>query len=1510
MTTFKELDVEETEQFGFEAKPPIQLFENQFNALDQQLQDTFFNCLSISVRFKTIIALYGSTLKLVSVDQLNKLITESDAAEEKISLLELQNDKNIKSIDVSGYGIISQISLSGSENLLFVTYGGSSNAQNKLGYVEVSKLINAGEFTINEFKTFDSAIVSIIPNPYHNDWCAVTLEDDSCHIFKSLVAAECDTFPHASAICWLNREGFVVADSESLHLELFNGDEKSTVELKSGLPADEGPLKPYHLSQIDDDHLLVICADSLLMEPEECFNCSFIVKFTTPTDVTTSNDVGMLYDGTLRRPTFYTSNLRDWCADYPAFTISSSSKCTEFTTITTSNMIAQLNDSDRAQMPMDDDSGLDDTILGLQIDLLNTNDVIAPCNVVEKSGPLPRLAVLSNRGQLLYWNIWYSAGIKKGDCQLQTCVNNELERIQKSSSAKISNDGANISQPQIKPSQQPTSLFQKPQQTPQPQQQQQQNPAAGLFNVSQQSKPFGQQPQTQQQGATGMFNKPASTFGTGTTTNSFSSSSSTTNPFGSGSTTSTNTNSGFGSSSFGQSGFGAAPAATAASTNNQFKLNSGSGGGFSAFANQGTAFSGTPAGGLFGGAAPNTGKSIFDKPSTSGSAFTTGAASSGKSIFDKPSTSGSAFTTGAASSGKSIFSANSASPQKSLFSNAGPSNASTASSSTGFQFGQNNAQKEQPKSQFSFGQSGTQTQNQSQSSGFSFGNASGEAKTPSLGQSNTDTGNDSAFSFANPTTAGPPSNTKSTEVDDDFAAKFSSSSLSGSSLFGGKSDAPTSNPFSFGQKPADSSFSLGQKSTSPAPATVDKKPTVGLNQPSSSGFSGFNVKASAPSSASTTANNSFAFKQPSKGTSGFGGFNSSPAEQGTSFRFDANNNNKNNNIAAPVTTTASPAANNNKSFAFNQPSNTAGGFGAFKSGSTDHSKPLFSLSNNNTNNGNSNSSGPFNPLKNAVRPITPTDGSALSGKPPGSPKKLFIPILQDTTFSLKEETPTPEKKKKPVATKFDINKVKQSFSLDDQFVRDLDSDLGIPKSNKIEELSDDYEEYDNDDSDSSDEEKAQHDDEDDDEDEDDEETTDEEDDEESEMEEEEEDDEGSELEEVEEETFVPEQTPSSVPPPSVEANPSVDKFVEKGSTLVTGDSTVETPSVDETKVDDATLVKDVSPVTDKAQIEPSKTAVVEEKKSVTEDDAQTTETVKKDDSKATEILKTHLLSPNVDAETPSVSPPPVLQEKRKSAGPTDVKSSTAPKNATDDSEKKPELESTIEKTVAPSTTSVEKKDKKKESEGSVESSTEPATADNKEPAVQISDDELERELNEASNGIDEADSPVTPSEPPESKELTDKVSEESGSDGSAKPAGDETSKIPELTSKDIDTEKSNLDEEVEAAPAKVEESSGSEDVAETVNEISPLADGEVSEHSTDSKDKSQDAETEDGIKKETEGGESANAEKATEDGSVTKDVVAEEEKEEVTEKKPVVSVAVSTDPLVDVASWSSKRCCY
>ncbi|GMF06129.1 unnamed protein product [Ambrosiozyma monospora] len=191
---------------------------------------------------------------------------------------------------------------------------------------------------------------------------------------------------------------------------------------------------------------------------------------------------------------------------------------------------------------------------------------------------------------------------------------------------------------------------------------------------------------------------------------------------------------------------------------------------------------------------------------------------------------------------------------------------------------------------------------------------------------------------------------------------------------------------------------------------------------------------------------------------------------------------------------------------------------------------------------------------------------------------------------------------------------------------------------------------------------------------------------------------------------------------------------------------LKTSCVDETKADDATLVKEASPITDKAQVKPSDAAAVEEKEPVTEDDAETTETVKKDDTKATETVKTDVFSPNADVETPSVSPSPVSQDKSKSTELNDANSSNAPADVTEDSEKKPELEPTTEKIVSPSTASDEKKDEKDVSEDSVEAFTEPVFADKKELAVQISDDELERELNEASNDVDEADSPVTPSE--------------------------------------------------------------------------------------------------------------------------------------------------------------------
>lgn len=124
-----------------------------------------------------------------------------------------------------------------------------------------------------------------------------------------------------------------------------------------------------------------------------------------------------------RAPAFYAANIIDWfpAASYGFFTSALSTEisvveCGEHTRIVT-----QLNDSDRAELPMDEESGDDTLPVGFAIDLSGTDVVVkAPCAAAdEATGVLPRLMCLNNMGRLMLWHVFNAAGLKNDSLSLQ-----------------------------------------------------------------------------------------------------------------------------------------------------------------------------------------------------------------------------------------------------------------------------------------------------------------------------------------------------------------------------------------------------------------------------------------------------------------------------------------------------------------------------------------------------------------------------------------------------------------------------------------------------------------------------------------------------------------------------------------------------------------------------------------------------------------------------------------------------------------------------------------------------------------------------------------------------------------------------------------------------------------------------------------------------------------------------------------------------------------------------------
>lgn len=117
-----------------------------------------------------------------------------------------------------------------------------------------------------------------------------------------------------------------------------------------------------------------------------------------------------------RAKTLYSAHVNDWVPG-KVHVFVMTSKSTEVNTIELGEKtvyVTQLNDADRAELPMDDESG-DDTIpVGFAIDISGTDLVVKqPCMSCEEAkGVLPRLMCLNNMGHLIMWHVFDADSLK------------------------------------------------------------------------------------------------------------------------------------------------------------------------------------------------------------------------------------------------------------------------------------------------------------------------------------------------------------------------------------------------------------------------------------------------------------------------------------------------------------------------------------------------------------------------------------------------------------------------------------------------------------------------------------------------------------------------------------------------------------------------------------------------------------------------------------------------------------------------------------------------------------------------------------------------------------------------------------------------------------------------------------------------------------------------------------------------------------------------------------------
>lgn len=136
----------------------------------------------------------------------------------------------------------------------------------------------------------------------------------------------------------------------------------------------------------------------------------------------------------------YATYLQNWI-EGKTLTIVSTALSTEINTLQydgqKSELIGHANDTDRAELPMDDDSGDDTLPIGLAIDITGTTRIVKePCEGVEEAnGVLPRLFCLNNVGNMVVWDVFESKEIHNEGLSLQRALP-ELKSIDLGSSSQ------------------------------------------------------------------------------------------------------------------------------------------------------------------------------------------------------------------------------------------------------------------------------------------------------------------------------------------------------------------------------------------------------------------------------------------------------------------------------------------------------------------------------------------------------------------------------------------------------------------------------------------------------------------------------------------------------------------------------------------------------------------------------------------------------------------------------------------------------------------------------------------------------------------------------------------------------------------------------------------------------------------------------------------------------------------------------------------------------------------
>ncbi|KAI0462405.1 hypothetical protein LJB42_003897 [Komagataella kurtzmanii] len=279
------------------------------------------------------------------------------------------------------------------------------------------KRIEPSSSEITNIESFDSPVRDIYASPFYSSVCAVLLEDHLVILDIDNVTNRLE-LPNVSSFSWskADKSTFYTIIDNTIQRRTFDG-----TELEISQPDDiENSFRPLQVTSIlknDEELLFAVYGESINQDEHDYKH--YIIGGGSEQKML---DVCPPYGSLPRLATYYLSQLKSWSPNWPDVVVVASSPSTDIQAFTPEKLVNQLNDTDRAQLPLDEDSGEDDTPLGLAIDLTSTQEVLEPCNGIDSCKSLPRVWVLTNQGNLLSWALFDAHGIKSDSLSIESAL--------------------------------------------------------------------------------------------------------------------------------------------------------------------------------------------------------------------------------------------------------------------------------------------------------------------------------------------------------------------------------------------------------------------------------------------------------------------------------------------------------------------------------------------------------------------------------------------------------------------------------------------------------------------------------------------------------------------------------------------------------------------------------------------------------------------------------------------------------------------------------------------------------------------------------------------------------------------------------------------------------------------------------------------------------------------------------------------------------------------------------